>query len=172
MDRIEQRRTLDDGLCRVIKELHDRIDAEVAGAYGWPVDLDDQAILARLVALNRERRDEEARGEVRWLRPDFQAPRHRAKIDRRAGLDLGPETAVAAGLPAFPSARDEQAAAILDALARAPGPATPAELAALFKKAGKRAETRIAEALPILARYGWAAADDQGRWSLALRRAA
>lgn len=31
-------------------------------------------ILSRLVALNRERAAEEARGLVRWLRPEYQAP--------------------------------------------------------------------------------------------------
>jgi hypothetical protein len=31
------------------------LDAAVFVAYGWPVDLDDAAILARLLALNLER---------------------------------------------------------------------------------------------------------------------
>ena len=39
-----------------------------------PVILSDAEILERLVALNQERAAEEARGLVRWLRPEYQAP--------------------------------------------------------------------------------------------------
>lgn len=62
------------GLCSVLKDLHDRLDATVADAYGWPVDLPDDELLTRLVALNHARAKEEASGNIRWLRPDFQAP--------------------------------------------------------------------------------------------------
>lgn len=34
---------------------HRRLAAAVAAAYGWPVDLSDEAILERLFALNQER---------------------------------------------------------------------------------------------------------------------
>jgi type II restriction/modification system DNA methylase subunit YeeA len=34
---------------------HRRLDAAVAGAYGWPLDLSDEEVLARLFALNQER---------------------------------------------------------------------------------------------------------------------
>ena len=34
---------------------HKRLDAAVSAAYGWPADLDDEAILERLFALNQER---------------------------------------------------------------------------------------------------------------------
>ena len=34
---------------------HERLDAAVAAAYGWPADLSDDEILARLLALNHER---------------------------------------------------------------------------------------------------------------------
>jgi hypothetical protein len=46
----------------------------VLAAYGWPTGLEDAEILERLVALNRERAEEEARGLIRWLRPEYQAP--------------------------------------------------------------------------------------------------
>ncbi len=36
-------------------DLHDALDEAVAAAYGWPVDLDDEEILDRLLDLNRER---------------------------------------------------------------------------------------------------------------------
>ncbi len=64
---------------RIVAKLHDDLDAAVAAAYGWADDhaagrLTPTAIVARLVALNAERRAEEAAGFVRWLRPDYQAP--------------------------------------------------------------------------------------------------
>ena len=34
---------------------HRRLDAAVAAAYGWPADLSDDELLARLLALNLER---------------------------------------------------------------------------------------------------------------------
>jgi hypothetical protein len=58
----------------ILRQLHDELDAAVADAYGWPVDLPDADILVNLVALNKDRAAEEARGVVRWLRPEYQAP--------------------------------------------------------------------------------------------------
>ena len=63
----KERRIFDDGLVLILKELHERLDAAVADAYGWPVDLPEEEVLARLVALNKERVKEEKRGLVRWL---------------------------------------------------------------------------------------------------------
>ncbi|QQR75944.1 MAG: hypothetical protein IPJ17_10365 [Holophagales bacterium] len=62
------------GLVSVLKQIHDEIDASVFAAYGWPATLSDEEILERLVALNHERAEEERRGLVRWLRPEFQNP--------------------------------------------------------------------------------------------------
>ncbi len=72
------REIYDAGLVGILRQLHDDIDAETARAYGWPADLADDEILRRLVALNAERAAEEARGLVRWLRPEFQNPDGRA----------------------------------------------------------------------------------------------
>ncbi len=38
-----------------LDNVHKKLDAAVAAAYGWPADLDDQGILERLLALNLER---------------------------------------------------------------------------------------------------------------------
>jgi hypothetical protein len=72
------------GLVSVLKQIHDDLVAAVADAYGWPVDLSDEEILERLVALNHERAEEERRGIIRYLRPEFQnPPRPNAKANRR-----------------------------------------------------------------------------------------
>jgi hypothetical protein len=60
------------GLVSVLKQIHDDLDAAVLAAYGLQATLRDEQILERLVALNAERAAEEARGLVRWLRPEFQ----------------------------------------------------------------------------------------------------
>ena len=43
--------------------VHERLDAAVAAAYGWDVDLTDEEVLERLLALNLERY-EAAEGEA------------------------------------------------------------------------------------------------------------
>ena len=50
----------------------------------------DEAILERLVALNAERAAEEARGVVRWLRPEFQHPETEA-VPTQAEIETGAE---------------------------------------------------------------------------------
>jgi hypothetical protein len=40
---------------RVLDNAHRKLDAAVFAAYGWPSDLSDDEILARLLALNLER---------------------------------------------------------------------------------------------------------------------
>jgi len=160
------------GLVLILKELHDQIDAATAQAYGWPVDLTDEEILERLVALNAERAREEAAGHVRWLRPDYQIPRFAKGAKAMTGdLDLG-ETVVALdkGLPDFPKDPYEAPLAIERLLIAAGRPMDAAELARGFKRGGKRIEQRITQALTTLARYGNIIALDGGRY--ASRRAA
>ena len=78
------------GLAGVLLSLHDELDAAVLAAYGWAdlgatpwADADARqawtdALLERLVALNARRAADEARGLIRWLRPDYQDPARRA----------------------------------------------------------------------------------------------
>lgn len=61
--------------CATLSELHAQLDAAVAGAYGWSWPEARDVLLERLVALHDERVAEEARGEVRWVRPSYQAAR-------------------------------------------------------------------------------------------------
>jgi hypothetical protein len=84
----KERKIHQDGLVGILRELHDELDAAVGEAYGWPVDLPEADILQRLVDLNAERAAEEARGLVRWLRPEYQAP-NEAPAAVQSKLDLG-----------------------------------------------------------------------------------
>ncbi|MEW6488002.1 MAG: hypothetical protein AB1578_08810 [Thermodesulfobacteriota bacterium] len=86
------------GLVSVLRELHDELDAAVFEAYGWPATLADEEVLERLVALNAERAEEEKRGLVRWLRPEYQNPGGETVPSPLAGEGQG-NGAAAAALP-------------------------------------------------------------------------
>jgi hypothetical protein len=171
----EDNRTIfDDGLVLIMKELHDKIDVAVAEAYGWPADLSNEEILARLVALNKERSAEEKSGLVRWLRPDYQIPHFTKGVDKQAAKEEGAQ--VAAELiaaveqkPSFPSGAVEQTAAVFAALAAASEPLDAKGLAALFKRT-KTTEKKVGEVLASLARLGYVTSED-GK-TFALRRVA
>ena len=154
------------GLVQILKQLHEEIDRLTAEAYGWPVDLSDEEILARLVALNAERAKEEAAGLVRWLRPDYQIPRFGKQLAAKTGeLDL-PQTIVAidAALPAFPADAGEATLAIEALLLSGGNPMTSAEIARGFKRGGKRIEQKVVKALTNLVRYGRISMVDEARY--------
>ncbi len=149
--------------------MHDRLDAAVAAAYGWPADLAEEDILARLVALNKARAAEEARGIVRWLRPDYQIARFGSPAERAEQLEAELVTAEAKVLrPAFPAADTAQTAAVLSALASADSARDAASIAALFRQ-GRRCEAKVRAVLIALARTGFVATPNGGR-SFVLRR--
>ncbi|MGE0607503.1 MAG: DNA methyltransferase [Pirellulales bacterium] len=151
----------DQGLVSVLRQIHDDLDAAVFEAYGWPPTLADEEILQRLVELNAERAAEEARGIVRWLRPDFQ---QQSDSKTQRGLDLAGRAEPAEPAAATPSAKKsgklpwpaEQAQrtkAIQAALAASPSAATAEEIAKRFLRANS---TQVEEILAALASLGMA----------------
>jgi hypothetical protein len=46
-----------------LAQAHERLDAAVLAAYGWPANLDSEDLLARLLALNLARAEGEAAGD-------------------------------------------------------------------------------------------------------------
>ncbi|WP_298195948.1 DNA methyltransferase [Novosphingobium sp.] len=157
------------GLVDLIGDLHDRIDAAVAAAYGWPADLPEAEIVARLVALNAERHAGERAGRVRWLRPDYQIARAgltelgslRAPVQVEAELALP-----AARKPQFPRDAIGQTAAVLAALR---GGAGDAATIARAHAQGLKVAQRVQRTLDALERLGHVAHTPEG---YALRRAA
>lgn len=151
------------GLVSVLRQIHDELDAAVADAYGWPVDLTDEQILERLVALNQQRADEERRGVIRWLRPEFQNPDGRTQQAIAAELSAAPAKATKAAetKEPWPKSLSAQAAAVQTALAEQAAPATETELAKRFTGAKK---DRIAELLETLASLGKARQLEDGRY--------
>ena len=151
----KEKQVHEQGLVAVLLQLHDELDAAVAEAYGWPADLTDEAILERLVALNRERVKEEEQGVVRWLRPEYQCPS--GTLGRKQGELLETET-VAAPAPArektvWPKNLPEQVSAVRAALSQQSGPVSAKELKENFKHAR---EPKVLEILAALASIGQA----------------
>ncbi|MEO6994084.1 MAG: DNA methyltransferase [Lacunisphaera sp.] len=163
-------------LISTLKQLHDELDVAVADAYGWPWPLTDAEILERVVALNTARAAEEAKGHIRWLRPDYQMPLFAGESQSALGLDdATPEsrTSVPSGRKKptsdhskikqkksktpWPKPLADRVRAVETALAAEEKPATAAELAKCFLRA-KPAE--VAEILDTLVTLGRAHAGD------------
>ena len=156
----KDREIYDQGLIGILHDLHDQIDSAVAEAYGWPVDLSDEDILLRLVALNKERAEEEARGHVRWLRPDYQNPTGvQATKGKTTDMDLGVVAKVEKA--PWPKTLPEQIAAVREALTEM-GEATPDQVARRFLRA--RATT-VEPLLESLAALGQADKGEDGQFA-------
>lgn len=99
----------------------------------------EEELLSRLVALNIERTAEEARGHIRWLRPEYQNPsatvapeQSEAVLDDTTDFESIPAAAAATGKLTWPKQMREQVAAVRHALSQSPLPADA--LAAQFKR--------------------------------------
>jgi hypothetical protein len=168
----DEARVKDEGLILILNELHGEIDALTAEAYRWPPDLTEEQILERLVALNAEWAREEAAGQVRWLRPDYQIPRFAKGAAAKTGeLDLGVITAANdGGKPSFPKDAYAQPLAIKAALFSAARPMQASDLAQTFKGPAKARGQRITQILATLTLYG--EIDDLGDGRYLARKAA
>ena len=143
------------GLVSVLKQIHDELDVAVFDAYGWPVTLTDEEILERLVALNAERAAEEARGLIRWLRPDFQ---NRSQQTQQAiDIDETSDEETATTKPLAKAKESpkklplpEQVLAIRQQLSTASKPLTAADMAKLFTRAKADRIEELLQSLVIL----------------------
>jgi len=132
------------------------------------------------VALNAERAAEEARGVVRWLRPEFQAatpqPAEQAEIDveTSADTDAQGEAGNAGGTrgagPAmlkrapWPATLPEQIRVVAETIAAAPGPLDLEQLAAHFTGRGPW-KKRLPDIVDSLVALGRVKADaGRGTW--------
>lgn len=140
----------DRGLVTLLRQHHDAIDTAVAESYGWPADLSDEDILTLLVALNKARAAEEAKGLIRWLRPEFQAPGAEApKVN--ATLDLGdtPVAAPATIIP-WPKTLAEQVSTVAAILATSQTPKHPSEIARAIKGTNAKGVMPVLDALAAI----------------------
>jgi hypothetical protein len=166
------------GLVSVLRELHDDLDRAVFAAYGWDDLADklvgrpgattpwpekpedqleaDEELLQRLVDLNHERAAEEARGKVRWLRPEYQAPEEVAAEQGKLET-TSPDAAAdkttrrpadkTTKLP-WPKTLQARIRAVRDQLETAP--VDPDTLAARFKRKPEKSVAQVLDALTDL----------------------
>ena len=156
----KDKQVYDDGLIGLLRDIHDRIDASVAEAYGWPANLPEDEILFRLVALNHERAEEEARGNVRWLRPEFQNPDGRAAQAKIGKLEIATGANIAKTV--WPKTLPEQITAVREALETL-GEADAEAIARTFRRG------RAGSVMPLLetlAGLGMAECTDGRHYSL------
>ncbi|MHC2992686.1 DNA methyltransferase [Pontibacter sp. HJ8] len=133
----KDQKTHEQGLVSILLQLHTELDAAVAAAYNWPANLPEEEILERLVALNKERAAEEARGHIRWLRPEYQNPQGTQQTDMGIETKAKAVKATAKEVLAWPKTLSEQAQAVQRALQLHERPATAAELLHQFKPVAK-----------------------------------
>lgn len=159
----KEQKIYEQGLIGILKQLHDELDVAVAEAYGWPAKLSTDEILTRLVALNAERAAEEAKGLVRWLRPEYQNKGAGAGASTGAGgrqtaLEVettdAPSPAPAPGIREWPSELPAQAAALRQVLNEVEALSTLEEIAAHFGKPNKKRLAEIDRLLQTMAAMG------------------
>jgi len=153
----------DAALVSTLKQLHEDLDKAVAEAYGWIWPLTDAEILEKVVALNATRATEEAKGNVRWLRPDYQKSLFAGEKQSSLGLDDGehrvskPVTkgakkpAKAEKVP-WPKSMADRAKAVEAALTAADHPVTAEVVAKQFTRAKDKDVAEILETLSALGR--------------------
>jgi hypothetical protein len=157
-----ERRVHEHAACDLLRDLHASLDVKVAHAYLWEWPLTDEEILALVVALHDERKEEEEAGRVRWLRPEFQAPRFGTGVQ---GLELRDAVRapvaeqVTNGRPPWPRTAAEQIGAIQEVLAVQP--LTSEAAAARFHGARHDIVIRHLETLVLI---GEARKGDDGRY--------
>jgi len=190
----KERDIYDAGQLQILKELHDDIDRATIEAYGWDdlipelvgkpgattpslhktedQEAAEEELLSRLVALNQERAAEEANGQVRWLRPDYQIPKlgHKVKTPDAEQLEAELPVAAATNQPAWPTEELDQIRIVREVLAKAPAPALPGDIAALFSgRNTQKRKTRVDTVLQTLVAAGTARtgeSDGQTRYFL------
>lgn len=175
----------DAGHVQILKEIHDDIDRAVLEAYGWSdlapalvgkpgattpsphksseQEQAEEELLSRLVALNQERATEEARGYIRWLRPDYQIPKLAHKAPQRAEQQTEADLVMVepSGASKWPSDAFEQLRVVRDALAKSVAPVEAAHISAQFK-GGRRRLERVETVLARMTEMGIARAQPEG----------
>lgn len=160
------------GLVSTLLNDHDKLDRAVFNAYGWEdlakvlvglpgatTPLPDkpaaqaeaeEELLMRLVALNKQRAAEEAQGNVRWLRPDYQAPEATAATQTELhSATLEASTPAAEKTKAaWPKDLASQVTLLRDMLAASPH--STESLAAQFKRKPLKGVNEVLSALAAL----------------------
>ena len=157
----KEQTTHQQGLATVVLRLHQQLDAAVADSYAWPIDLPDAEILMRLVQLNHERRQEEAAGTIRYLRPSYQAP---DKALTTSPLPLASDAVVATvnAVPQpWPTGLAQQMQAVRGLVQQAGQPLSSAQVAARFRGSSAKKVQPLLATLAVMALVRFVAEDDK-----------
>ncbi len=157
----KDQRTNEQGLVSVLLQIHNELDAAVADAYGWPTDLADDEILARLVALNHERAAEEAAGFIRYLRPSYQHPEG-VQTELVPGVTATTTSTSQREKEDWPKDLPDQMKAIHRILAAEDRPATTEQVASRFHRAPRK---QVAMLLDTLTAIGLARLTETGGYT-------
>lgn len=183
------------GLVSVLKQLHDELDLAVLAAYGWselaPLmevvngnlpaqrisptatreDIKrelEETLLEKLVALNSERAEEEKKGIIHWLRPEYQNPQGAVAantIDEQTELVMDEETdapiVINIEKQPWPKGDLEQVKAVADLIAASKSPMNMESVAACFSGKGQW-KKRLPNILDMLVVVGKARMDERG----------
>jgi len=158
------------GLVSILRELHDTLDKAVFAAYGWddlanelvglpgattplPNKSEAQAkaegeLLLRLVELNAQRAAEEAKGHIRWLRPDFQNSAQTTAQHTQKEVEFEDTEVVAAVAQAkltWPKVMREQIAAVRGSLSA--GSMSAQAIAERFKRSPVKSVQAVLDTL-------------------------
>lgn len=160
------------GLVSTLLADHDALDRVVFNAYGWDdlakalvglpgatTPLPDkpaaqaeaeEELLMRIVALNKQRAAEEAQGNVRWLRPDYQAPEEAAPTQAalQNATTVSDTPAAEKTKAAWPKDLVSQVTQLRDMLALSPHSAE--SLATQFKRKPLKGINEVLSALAAL----------------------
>lgn len=189
----KERTIHEDGLVSMLRQMHDELDDAVLRAYGW-ADLSpllraalgrtdpveglaqndakhqfDEVVLERLVALNAERASEEAKGHIRWLRPEFQNAGAGAPVQSEMEDPGDDEATPAATAPAgksapWPKTTVDQVRAVADLLATSPTPISIEDIGNRFTARGPW-KKRLPQLLEMLVAVGRAEVTPGGRFA-------
>jgi len=140
------------GLLSILAKLHDDLDAAVFAAYGWPGGLTDEQVIDRVVILNAERSEDERKGLVRWLRPEFQNAAAAKPMTQVALMPDAEELAVPVTSTAtpWPKKLPEQIAGLRDLVLRSSSTWTAQQAASAFKGAKPHDVELVLESLAAL----------------------
>lgn len=155
---------VDRGLVRLMDYIHRQLDREVSNAYGLSPDLDAKSAVTALARLNQERRQEEGRGQVRFLRPTYQSSRVRPEA-QAAQIEVS--LARKQARPGLPETPEGLASALLVELRRTGAPVGAEALAERFE--GRTRKARVREMLAVLSVAGSVHRTEAG-WFAAGRR--
>lgn len=183
------------GLVSVLKQLHDELDLAVLAAYGWgelaplmqvvngnmpaqnisPTASRDEikreleeALLEKLVALNSDRAEDEKKGIIHWLRPEYQNPQGATvanDVDTQTELvideDADTPVVIATEKQPWPKGDLEQVKAVADVIATSKSPLNLDAVAACFSGKGQW-KKRLPNILDMLVVVGKARVDERG----------